>query len=79
MRDPFIGAASSLQPLPKPEATVRSIEFGLRGPKTLHDGELVAFANKGFLVHMDVAFPVKSMKSAKVAVNDLRAGNEKAG
>lgn len=64
--------------LPTPEATIRSIEFGFRGPSTLHDGELVRFENEGFLVHMDVAAPVKNMKAAKQAVKDLLAGKEKA-
>jgi hypothetical protein len=64
--------------LPTPEATIRSIEFGFRGPSTLRDGELVRFENEGFLVHMDVAAPVKNMKAAKQAIKDLLAGKEKA-
>lgn len=70
--------AASPVALPTPEATIRSIEFGFRGPSTLHDGELVRFENEGFLVHMDVAAPVKNMKAAKQAVKDLLAGKEKA-
>jgi hypothetical protein len=64
--------------LPTPQATIRSIEFGFRGPSTLHDGELVRFENEGFLVHMDILFPVKSKKAAGQAVKDLLAGREKA-
>ncbi len=64
--------------LPAPAATERTIEFGFKGPTTLHDGELVAFENEGFLVHMDIAFPVKNMRAAKIAVKDLLAGKEKA-
>ena len=71
-------AAASPVALPAPEATIRSIEFGFRGPSTLHDGELVRFENEGFLVHMDVAAPVKNMKAAKQLVKDLLAGKEKA-
>ncbi len=63
--------------LPAPEATVRSIEFGFRGPSTLRDGELVRFENEGFLVHMDIAFPVKNGKAARKAVQMLLAGKEK--
>ena len=48
------------------------------GPTTLHDGELVAFENEGFLVHMDVAFPVKNTKNAQKAVKLLKEGKEKA-
>jgi hypothetical protein len=73
-----VAAAASPAALPAPEATIRSIEFGFRGPSTLHDGELVRFENEGFLVHMDIIFPVKSNKTAKLAVKDLLAGKEKA-
>jgi hypothetical protein len=64
--------------LPTPEATIRTIEFGFRGPSTLHDGELVRFENEGFLIHMDIAAPVKNMKAAKQAIKDLLTGKEKA-
>ena len=64
--------------LPTPEATIRSIEFGFRGPSTLHDGELVRFENEGYLVHMDVAAPVKNTNAAKQVIKDLLAGKEKA-
>ena len=73
-----VSASASPVALPAPEATIRSIEFGFQGPSTLHDGELVRFENEGFLVHMDVAAPVKNMKAAKQAVKDLLAGKEKA-
>jgi uncharacterized cupredoxin-like copper-binding protein len=79
MRAHFTVAASkSPVALPAPQATVRAIEFGFTGPSTLKDGELVGFENEGFLVHMDIAFPVKNMKAAKKAVKLLKAGNEKA-
>jgi hypothetical protein len=73
-----VTAAASPVALPAPEATIRSIEFGFKGPSTLHDGELVRFENEGFLVHMDVAAPVKNIKAARQAVKDLLAGKEKA-
>jgi hypothetical protein len=73
-----VTAAASPAALPTPEATIRSIEFGFQGPSTLHDGELVRFENEGFLVHMDVAAPVKNMKAAKQTIKDLLAGKEKA-
>jgi hypothetical protein len=73
-----VTASASPVALPKAEATERSIEFAFRGPTQLHDGELVAFENEGFLVHMDIAFPVKNMKNAKRVVKDLLAGKEKA-
>jgi hypothetical protein len=73
-----VTAAASPVALPTPQATISSIEFGFRGPSILHDGELVRFENEGFLVHMDIAAPVKNMKAAKQAVKDLFTGKEKA-
>lgn len=73
-----IVAAKSPAALPAPQATVKSIEFGFRGPSVLKDGELVRFENEGFLVHMDFAAPVKNMNAARKAVKLLRQGNEKA-
>jgi len=61
--------------LPKPQATIASIDFGFTGPKTLHDGELVAFVNDGFVVHMDVWEKVKSMADAKLLVKGLLANS----
>src|ERR1039457_2706043 len=72
-----VTAAASPAALPAPQATIRSIEFGFRGPSTLHDGALVRFENEGFLVHMDIIFPVKSHNDARKAVKDLLSGNEK--
>ena len=75
---PFtVSAAKSPATLPAPGATIRSIEFRFHGPTVLHDGELVRFENEGYLVHMDIVFPVKSKKSAQQAVKDLLAGKEK--
>jgi hypothetical protein len=78
LKAPFtVTAAASPATLPTPEATIRSIEFGFRGPAVLHDGELVRFENEGFLVHMDIAFPAKSKSAAKLIVKDLLSGKEK--
>ena len=52
---PFtIAKAAHPAALPRPAATIAAIEFGFRGPGTLHRGDLVRFANHGFLVHMIV-------------------------
>jgi hypothetical protein len=72
-----VAPAASPVAMPTPAATIRSIEFAFRGPTTLHDGELVRFENEGFLVHMDIAFPVKSRAGAQEVVKDLLAGKEK--
>ncbi|MBS1878431.1 MAG: hypothetical protein JST31_02855 [Actinobacteria bacterium] len=72
-----VAAAASPMALPKPAATVSAIEFGFRGPTTLKVGQLVRFKNAGYLVHMDIAFPVKSKAAAQDAAKGLRSGNEK--
>lgn len=64
--------------LPRPGATISSIEFGFKGPATLHDGELVRFENDGFLVHMNVVNRVKNLADANKEIADLRAGNDRA-
>ena len=43
----------------------------------LHVGELVRFENEGYLVHMDIAFAVKSKKAAKQVLKGLATGHEK--
>ena len=47
--------AASPARLPAPAGEVSSIEFGFRGPGTLHNGDLVRLGNDGFVVHMIVA------------------------
>jgi hypothetical protein len=62
--------------LPSPGATISAIEFGFKGPGTLHDGELVRFENAGFLVHMIVGLGVKNAAAAHQLVDLLRAGKD---
>jgi hypothetical protein len=71
-----ITKASSPAALPRPQATVASIEFGFRGPGRLHDGELVRFANHGFLVHMIVAVRAGNAAGAREIAQLLRAGKD---
>ncbi|HTZ86594.1 MAG TPA: hypothetical protein VMB05_07985 [Solirubrobacteraceae bacterium] len=72
-----VAASTAPAALPAPQATVKSIDFGFRGPATLKVGEVVRFENEGYLVHMDIAFPVKSQKAAKTALKALATGHEK--
>jgi hypothetical protein len=60
-----ITKAQSPAKLPKPQPTVSSIEFAFRGRALLHDGDLVRFANHGFLVHMIVAARARSAAGAR--------------
>ncbi|MFI4990635.1 MAG: hypothetical protein ACHQHO_06940 [Solirubrobacterales bacterium] len=72
-----VAASPSPVALPAAQATVKTIEFGFRGPSVLKVGELVRFENEGYLVHMDFAFPVKSKKAARAVLKALATGHEK--
>jgi hypothetical protein len=71
-----ISASTSPAPLPKPRASLNSIEFGFRGPSTLRDGELVRFGNHGFLVHMMFAARGGSKARANRIAALLKAGKD---
>ena len=62
--------------LPAPQATMQTIEFGFRGPRQLHDGELVRFQNDGFLVHMIAAIGAKNADTAAKLTAMLKAGKD---
>jgi hypothetical protein len=70
-----IAPAASPAKLPKPKATIKSIEF--RGATKLHDGELVRFYNDGFLVHMIVGLRAKKLKDARELAVLLKAGKDR--
>ncbi len=69
-----VSTASSPAKLPKPKATVAAIEFGFRGPSTLRNGELVRFADHGFLVHMIVFAEARNHKQAVEIARLLHEG-----
>lgn len=71
-----ITRASSPAILPTPKATLNSIEFGFRGPGTLHDGQLVRFGNKGFLVHMMVGARGATKAQAELIARYLKEGKD---
>jgi hypothetical protein len=60
--------------LPAPQTVIAAIEFGFRSPGMLHDGELVRFANHGFLVHMVDFARVRNAADIRKAVRLLRHG-----
>jgi hypothetical protein len=77
-RTSFVVATSpSPAALPAAQATEKTIDFNFRGPTVLKVGELVRFENEGYLVHMDVAFAVKSKKAAALTLKGLAGGHEK--
>jgi hypothetical protein len=63
--------------LPQAQAVVRTIDYGFKGPSTLSDGELVRFENEGYVVHMNLAFPVKSKQAAAKLAAALHKGGSK--
>lgn len=67
---------SAIAALPAPGATLSAVEFGFRGPGTLHNGEVVRFTNDGFLVHMIAAIKVKNAKTARQVTRLLRQGRD---
>jgi hypothetical protein len=69
-----VAAAASPAALPRPQATVAAIEFGFTGPAKLHRGELVRFANHGYLVHMIDAIQAKNLAGARAIARLLKAG-----
>jgi len=72
-----IAASPAPAALPAAQATEKTIEYGFRGPSVLHVGEVVRFENEGYLVHMDLGFPVKSKKAAEKVAKALLTGHEK--
>ncbi len=73
----MIAKASSPATLPKPGATTAAIEFNFTGPAKLHQGELVRFANHGFLVHMIVFATASNAANARKLAAALKAGNNR--
>ena len=69
-----VAKAASPAKLPAPKATISAIEFGFRGPGRLHDGELVRFANYGFLVHMIDFGRARNAADARKVARLLRQG-----
>ncbi len=71
-----ITRAASPAALPTPQGTVSTIDFAIRGAGVLHDGELVRFINRGFLVHMVATRQAWSLADAHTIVQLLRAGQK---
>jgi hypothetical protein len=74
----IVTQSASPATLPSPKATVSEIDFGFKGPTTLHVGELVRFENDGFVVHMNDWAQAKDMASAKKGAALLAAGKDNA-
>jgi hypothetical protein len=69
-----VTSSGSPASLPAARATQTAIEFGFRGPTTLHNGTIVRAQNGGYLVHMIDLLGVKSKADGQVAIAGLKAG-----
>jgi hypothetical protein len=72
-----VAASTSPVALPAPQAQEKTIDFGFKGPSTLKVGELVGWEDGGYLVHMNLAFPVKNKAAAAKVIAGLKSGHEK--
>lgn len=74
---PFaIAPATAPASLPRPGATITTIEFAMRGAARIHDGELVRFSNQGFLVHMVFGARARNLTQAKEIAKLLHEGKD---
>lgn len=74
---PFtVSQSASPAALPAARATETAIEFGFRGPTTLHDGTIVRAQNGGYLVHMVIGIGVKNAATGRQVMALLRAGKD---
>jgi hypothetical protein len=73
-----ITAAKHPATLPKPGATISSHEFGFGGATKVHVGEIVQWANAGFLVHMIVGAEAPNQATANKIAALLKAGKDNA-
>ena len=64
--------------MPKAGATISSREFGFTGATKISDGELVQWANAGFVVHMIQGIEAPNLATAKKIAAELKAGNDNA-
>jgi hypothetical protein len=71
--------AASISPvaLAAPQAQEKTIDFGFKGPSTLKVGELVGWEDAGYVVHMNLGFPVKNKAAAAKVIAGLKSGHEK--
>ncbi len=72
-----VAATATPVALPAAQAQEKTIDFNFRGPTTLKVGELVGWEDGGYLVHMNLGFPVKNIKAAKKVIAGLKSGHER--
>jgi hypothetical protein len=72
-----VGPESSTAVAPKPDATVRMVDYGFKGSSKLPRKGVVRFENRGKAPHFVVAFPLRKSANPKAAARALRKNQEK--
>jgi hypothetical protein len=63
---------------PRPDARIRMVDYGFRGPKTLPRNGRIRVANAGTALHFAIAFPLRPDVSNRQVNRALRGTNERA-
>jgi hypothetical protein len=63
---------------PAPDARIRMVDYGFRGPRTLPRNGVIRVENRGAAFHFALAFPLRPNAKASRVRHALRTGNEKA-
>jgi hypothetical protein len=74
----FTTGASGGARAPRPDARIRMVDYGFRGPNTLPRNGRVRVQNDGTTFHFALAFPLRSGVSGGQVRRAFRGGNERA-
>jgi hypothetical protein len=74
----FTTGAPSGASTPRPDARIRMIDYGFRGPRTLPRRGRIRVENAGSTLHFAIAFPLRPGVPARQVGRALRGTNERA-
>ncbi len=74
----FTTGADSGATAPRPDARIRMVDYGFRGPATLPRNGRIRFANDGTTFHFAIAFPLRPDVPARRANRIFRGTNQRA-
>jgi hypothetical protein len=72
-----VGQETSTAVGPVPDATVKLVDFAIRGSKQLPRNGVVRFENRGKQPHFTVAFPLRKGVNAKAAVRAVKNNRQR--
>jgi hypothetical protein len=72
----FTTGASSGARAPRPDARIRMVDYGFRGPNSLPRNGRIRVENNGTTFHFAIAFPLRPGVSGKQVGSAFRGGNE---